>query len=434
MTSDPAPAQAHAAPDRSIGEPSRETHTPPGRVYYPELDGLRFFAFLAVYVFHYGVPELSGWIHAGLTWLRDVAPSLVPISGYITTGQAIRANGWIGVQLFFVLSGYLITSLLMREEARNGRVDVRAFWIRRILRIWPLYYLCVAIGFVAIPLYVNWSFGSSSYQEFLGRHFAGFCLFLANWSIALRGPAPFDELSILWTVSLEEQFYILCPLLFPFVPRKLRIPFVLGLMVFAITRRAHNVGLVHAHAMNPVHFQYSSLTQLDTLLAGVLLALLLPAAFRFDRPRWAGSLAQLAAVLAFAGLLIYPRLAQPGNTQQGLRDRWVVAWEFVLIYAVFAGLIAAVSRADGWLRTLLCHRWMTWLGKISYGLYMYHILGIRLGADLFGRIGWFPNKEILQTIFTFALTVTLAGLSYTYFERPFLRLKDRWTRVPSRPV
>ena len=114
--------------------PSSPTETTE-RIYFPELDGMRFIAFMMVYLFHGGVPQ---GIMARLIGSR--------------AALALRVNGGFGVQLFFILSGYLIATLLLREEARYGRIALRAFWVRRILRIWPLYYLVVAIGFGLIPL------------------------------------------------------------------------------------------------------------------------------------------------------------------------------------------------------------------------------------------------------------------------------------------
>src|SRR5262245_32561138 len=105
-----------------------------GRVYFPELDGLRFVAFILVYLYHGGIPWRLGCRIAGESAAR-----------------ALRDNGWVGVQLFFILSGYLIATLLLRERARFGRIDIRAFWVRRILRIWPLYFLMVAIVFIVLP-------------------------------------------------------------------------------------------------------------------------------------------------------------------------------------------------------------------------------------------------------------------------------------------
>ena len=116
-----------------MNEPAEVEPCPPAsppeaaeRIYFPELDGLRFIAFMMVYLFHGGVPQ---GIMARLIGSR--------------AALALRENGGFGVQLFFILSGYLIATLLLREEARYGRIALRAFWIRRILRIWPLYYLIV---------------------------------------------------------------------------------------------------------------------------------------------------------------------------------------------------------------------------------------------------------------------------------------------------
>ena len=122
---------AEAAP--STGPADTPAPGEPGeRVYFPELDGLRFIAFVMVFLFHGGLPE---------AFVRQIIGR--------TAARALRENGGYGVQLFFILSGYLITTLLLREEARYGRVALCAFWVRRILRIWPLYYLVILIGFFA---------------------------------------------------------------------------------------------------------------------------------------------------------------------------------------------------------------------------------------------------------------------------------------------
>src|SRR4029077_1940443 len=132
------------------------------RVYFPELDGLRFIAFMMVYLFHQGVP----------------GPLLVRLIG-TTAGHALTQNGGYGVQLFFILSGYLITALLLREEARYGRIALGAFWIRRILRIWPLYYLIVVIGFGLLPA-LERHVGTPDYRELLRIHLIPFLGFLGN--------------------------------------------------------------------------------------------------------------------------------------------------------------------------------------------------------------------------------------------------------------
>src|SRR5262249_15217110 len=140
------------------------------RVYFPELDGLRFIAFMMVYLFHQGVPSQI----------------LVSLIGK-TAAHAFIQNGGYGVQLFFILSGYLITRRLLREEARYGRIALRAFWVRRILRIWPLYYLIIVIGFGLLPAFQR-HVGTPDYRQLLQIHLLPFLTFLGNWSMALVRP------------------------------------------------------------------------------------------------------------------------------------------------------------------------------------------------------------------------------------------------------
>ena len=201
-------------------QPPRRTRPPEAgeRIYFPELDGLRFVAFLMVFLFHGGLPE-----------------SMVRQAIGFSAARALRENGGYGVQLFFILSGYLIATLLLREEARYGRVALRAFWIRRILRIWPLYYLLILIGFFVIPG-LDGQFGTTGHRAMLRDHLLPFLGFLGNWSMALVRPAP-DWLSVLWSVCVEEQFYLVVPLLIALVAPRFRRPLVLALIAGAIAVR-----------------------------------------------------------------------------------------------------------------------------------------------------------------------------------------------------
>jgi peptidoglycan/LPS O-acetylase OafA/YrhL len=414
-------------------KPEQGAPPPAARSYLPELDGVRFFAFFSVFIFHGGIPQIVAWVNTLARPLTPFLPAAL-VTSPPQVGFAVRSNGWVGVQLFFVLSGFLITSLLLREEARFGRIDLRAFWIRRILRIWPLYYFTLLIGFFLLPLALGLRPGDAGWSQLLNRHLLPFSLFLGNWSMAIRGPTPFDELMILWSVSVEEQFYILAPLLILFVPRAARMPLVLLLIAWAVWTRVPNASAVLKQAITPVHFQFSTITQLDTLLAGVLLALWLVPSRPGPVLRRVAAALQWVVPLGIIAIAIRPGLGHPWTPSLGRRDPWVVTAEFAAIWLVFATLIAVVSIHDGWMRRLLAWRSFVWLGRISYGLYMYHILGIRLAEALFFRLPWFANKEIFQSFLAFGLTVVLASASYRLLERPFLRLKGRWTRVASRPV
>ena len=135
---------------------------------------------MMVYLFHGGVPQ---GIMARLIGSRAAA--------------ALRENGGFGVQLFFILSGYLIATLLLREEARYGRIDLRAFWVRRILRIWPLYYLVVVIGFGLIPALERTDRNARPTGRCCAIISLPFLAFLGNWSMALvDAPARLAEHSL----------------------------------------------------------------------------------------------------------------------------------------------------------------------------------------------------------------------------------------------
>ncbi len=373
------------------------------RIYFPELDGLRFIAFMMVYVFHEGV---SQGIMARLIGSR--------------AASALRENGRFGVQLFFILSGYLIATLLLREEACYGRISLRAFWIRRILRIWPLYYLIVFIGFGLIPA-LDGNLKTAGYRDMLRIHLIPFLAFLGNWSMALVTPLP-DWLSILWSVCVEEQFYVIVPLMIAFVLPRYRRPLVAALMAMAIAVR----WFCADHYGSELMIIFNTPAQFDTLLCGVFLALWL--GWDRDRPRLARWLRWLQWPLyAAIGWLMSQSLLAHGTV-------WHKTWDFVWVWLCGLGVVIVAVWGQGWLRTVLSYSRLVWLGKISYGLYMYHEIALWARERIYSVLPWFPNREELLTIATLALTIALAAASYYGYERRFLEFKRAWTRVPSRPV
>jgi peptidoglycan/LPS O-acetylase OafA/YrhL len=167
------------------------TATRTERFYRPELDALRFFAFLGVFIFHAAPRTMDFYSAAGAPrWLGNLLISICGAGAY-------------GVDLFFALSAYLITSLLLRERTATGALDLRGFYLRRILRIWPLYLAFVTFAALAALVIPE--------QRLPWHYVVGYCLLAGNWSYVLYGlPASFAI--PLWTVSIEEQFYLAWPL------------------------------------------------------------------------------------------------------------------------------------------------------------------------------------------------------------------------------
>src|SRR5258707_11587748 len=172
----------------------RKAVTPGKRFYRPELDALRFFAFLWVFAFH----------------RMDYAP-IDPVTQPLA--YSIYTAGAFGVPLFFLLSSFLIVELLLRERAQTGTIHIKAFYIRRMLRIWPLY-LAAFFGLAALGHYMP-DVGPKTYHSWLA-----FLLFAGNWYILRYGwiAGPIDPL---WSIAVEEQFYIAIPLLARFGGRRI---------------------------------------------------------------------------------------------------------------------------------------------------------------------------------------------------------------------
>jgi peptidoglycan/LPS O-acetylase OafA/YrhL len=180
------------------------------RFYIPQLDGLRFFAFLGVFVSH--ASNANGELPTGgVEWYHAE-----------WWGRSALLAGALGVELFFVLSSYLITSLLVREGDANGRIDVPAFWMRRVLRIWPLYFAFVFVYALLGGL--------------TGRTLAAFSVFAGNWAFAAWGDDP-GLAGVLWSVSVEEQFYLAWPLVLAVLPRRFLRLASLGFVTMAVVAR-----------------------------------------------------------------------------------------------------------------------------------------------------------------------------------------------------
>ena len=170
------------------------------KVYFENLDGLRFVCFFLVFIYH-----------SFYTQNDYISDAFV----YKFVKQFLFANGNLGVNIFFVLSGFLITYLLIQEKKLRGQIDLKKFWFRRILRIWPLFYLCVFFGFVCFPLLKS-SFGEAPAEP---ASLGYYLTFLNNFDFIKVIPDA-TSLGVLWSVAVEEQFYLIWPLVLFLLPIK----------------------------------------------------------------------------------------------------------------------------------------------------------------------------------------------------------------------
>jgi len=367
------------------------------RFYRPELDVLRFFAFLGVFIFHAAPRTMDFYNAAGYPhWLSR---SLIPTFG----------AGAYGVDLFFALSAYLITSLLLWERAATGILDLRGFYLRRILRIWPLYLAFVAFAAVFAALVPG--------QHLPMKYVVGYSLLAGNWIYVFYG-LPVSFAIPLWTVSIEEQFYLAWPLALRKASVRTMAIIAVGILVVA---NAWRVWLAVSAA--PVErIEYNTFTRLDPIAFGILIALFghkLPRLSRWSRVALlCGGVATWIAVYAFT---------VTGNTQR------FTTWQMALGHPFTALASAAVLLSVlGAQHPLLRNNMLLYLGKISYGLYVLHEFAHFCAIRLVPAST--PHGVFAQSIVGLTLTILLAAASYRWLESPFLRLKERFAHVQSRPI
>lgn len=372
---------------------------PSQRYYRPELDVLRFFALSLVFVFHIFQVYRPG---SPFTFL-----------------DGVQETGAAGVCIFFTLSAFLITELLLREREGSGTIDIQAFYVRRVLRIWPLYFLTIFLAVLASHV-VRHSFTP------VGPLVLPSLLFCGNWAVVLHGWPLNPLMSPLWSISVEEQFY----LLWPFLVLRWGARGVLraALMLLPLAWATDLLFPLLGWSKTPALWA-NSLNQFQFFAVGATVAVLL-----HRRPvRFSPALrcALLGAALVLLYLASSPfQYINPEIHSGPLRmlgGYWCLDAACILLLLGTVG-----ARLSGLSRPLV------YLGKISYGLYVFHLaLGLVVHAMVSlivtprFHLGFAAQLGVTFTV-TAVLTVVLASLSYHFYELPFLRLKRRFTVVPSR--
>lgn len=373
------------------------------RFYLPELDALRFFAFLSVFVFHAIPHDLS-----------ELARHPIPVRLKPFVADALAAGGF-GVDLFFVLSAYLITELLLRERSVTGAVDVGSFYARRILRIWPLYF--AFLGFASIL-----SVAFSEVSEFRIRWYAvaAYVLLVGNigssfWGVGRSIIAP------LWSISLEEQFYLFWPPVLRSANERKLAGIGVGLLIVSSVCR---YALVTRRS--PDFLGMFTLTRLDPMGLGILLAVALGG--RKPNLSIASRLTLIAA--GMVGWFACTSIFEFGSSTITI-GQTMVGFPLAAVSSA-AFLVATIGAPEAGIR-IAANPILVYLGKISYGLYVYHVFAltiVRFAKPHFSAWSW----DLINAPASFVLTVVISAVSYHWLESPFLRLKDQFARVKSRPI
>jgi len=390
-----------ASPAPVPGPPPAPAKAP--RVFFPNLDGLRFLAFFAVFLFH-------------SFYTPDDRIAASPI--YQVPHQLTRV-GDLGVNFFFVLSGFLITYLLLSEKQLTGRVAIGAFYMRRILRIWPLYFVVVFIGFVVFP-WLKARFGLHGLQETARPWY--FFTFLVNFNNLYHGSQT-PTLTLLWSVSVEEQFYLVWPLLVAATPAR-RMGWLFGGVL------ALSLGFRFWHLHDDPQWMMKlyglhTLSLIGDMALGGLVAWL---CFRDDRltsavarlPRWAIGLGYVAGVALIYGRDVLWHL--PGYPAL---DRLVLA-------CFFAFVLLEQNYARHSFIKMSQLRLLSYWGTYTYGLYCLHFLALLAAYQLLHRLGLntTPLGVVLgDNAVGLLLALAISWVSFNFYEKPFLKFKNRFAFI-----
>ncbi len=378
------------------------------KIHFPNLDGLRFCAFFSVFIAH--SLHLMGYIHPNPIVNRSL--------------YYILSNGDLGVNFFFVLSGFLITYLLFKEQEFIGKVDIKRFYLRRILRIWPVYFVVVAIGFMLVP---NLAFVTAIKStipfsiDIPMSTLPWYICFGANFDLVFTGVKSLVVV-ILWSVSVEEQFYLVWPVLIQLF--KNHITKIIGtIILLSFVYRFVNYN-------NYAALSYSTWSVVSDLAIGSLAAY-----FTFFRPAFVSFFGKirknhiLLAYVAGVGFILLRKYFHYFN------DKFVhvfMPFEALVLSVFFAFIILEQNFAENSFYKIGNLKFISRLGKISYGLYCYHSLAIVITLLVFQYAGLRHGppstlvylSEVVTALF---VSIAISACSYRFMEQRFIALKGKFS-------
>jgi peptidoglycan/LPS O-acetylase OafA/YrhL len=379
-------------------------------IFFPSLNGLRFIAAFAVVIHHleqtklfFGLPSLFNEWHF------------------------VKIVGELGVTLFFTLSGFLITYLLLAEKERFNTIDIKKFYIRRVLRIWPLYYLIILLGLFVLP-YIG-LFEIPKYTEGVHDAFGWkvFFYMILFPNVVSNAYAYMPYIAQTWSIGVEEQFYLLWAPIFKFSQNYLKVFLTIIICLLLIT--------------NILYFFADHSKDISTAGAGTKLVTY---CYRFFSTFRITCMA-IGSIGAYYLYCLDMKILRPLFSPYTQLITYIIVIEMLLfgleipfinheVYALLFIIIILNLAANPESYVNLENKMMDYLGKISYSIYMWHPIAIvvclKIATTYNPKLdGIFSNG--LYYCLTFALTILLSILSYEYFEMRFLKLKQVFTKVTS---
>jgi peptidoglycan/LPS O-acetylase OafA/YrhL len=371
------------------------------KIFFQNLDGLRFIAFFFVFSEHI--------LWAAVKTLNVQSPFWEHVL------YTLFANGGLGVSVFFVLSGFLITFLILKEIEVLGKLDIKGFYIRRFLRIWPLYYLVLIFAFYVYPFLISFIHPN---QDVFGDRQVYYFSFLSNFDLIHIAKEELNGsflTGVTWSVAVEEQFYLIWPLLFYFVPKKY-FSFIFIFVIFI------SFFFRVAHLNDPTVLYFHSLSVCNDLAVGSLAAYLSLNSFKFvnyfkNTPDFKRVIIYVLGIIyiLLSGYFFNPLFYALFNR---LATSMFVAW-VILDQNFCSSAKLKISQFK------MISKW----GIYTYGMYLLHQIALLLVLNTYQYLDieavsfW---SKLLKGGIVLAITFLMSYISYNWFEKYFLNLKNRF--------
>lgn len=371
------------------------------QIYFPSLNGVRFFAAFLVIVDH--LELFKSYFGFNTLWPESFSAHL----------------GSLGVTIFFVLSGYLITFLLLTENKISG-IKIKNFYFRRILRIWPLYYLIVIISFFIAPhiKFLDVPFYGEEIDVKFGLKLSLFSLLLANVAFVYLPTVAFAN--VLWSVAVEEQFYLIWPNVIKFFKNTVHALLAL-LFIYLIIKISVNLNLFQVKKFLPTGIDtFIDRTRISCMIIGGIGAYLVfqkkTLIIKWLYSKYTQKFCLLAFVVILLGIIDVP-------VYHLIKNELVSVFIVILLINMSTNIHSIIS---------LENKFFNFLGRISYGIYVYHLFSVVIWIKVFTL---FPPESTFQYYIWSGLliiivslnTILISHISYKYFEKRILSLKKNYS-------
>jgi peptidoglycan/LPS O-acetylase OafA/YrhL len=363
-----------------------------------EFDGLRGIAVVLVIAFHVFKRAAYFTEHPILTTISD-----------------ITSVGWVGVDIFFTLSGYLITSILLK--AKQGEHYFKNFYIRRVLRIFPLYYAAIAIVLLFVPKV------EPEFTKNLGKMLPLMLLYQQNWAPLIKGLYISQYLGITWSLAIEEQFYLIWPFVVYKLNREQLVKVSIGYIIFSIIIRILGTIFWPDLDQASTFFYHSTFARFEEIVFGGLLAVFMTydgaqqKVYRFSM----GVFTLFFSIFIALCLLSLPGLPNPGYSSIPLM---LGGYTSIALFSVGLIGIFITHPPQSFLRRFFQNPILAFFGKYSYSMYLFHMTAALILLDVYwhtGMRGWKPY--ILYIVSTYLATTLIALLTWNLLEKHMLNLK-----------